>query len=196
MNYRKSFAAAAAVVVVFLGLSVYWRMQKAGSENLLRTVLIPAPGQVADTEKRRQQRIYGFKDEIVMTVQEGKAEVASFIPDGPVFLVGQYDDMSGELCLFAYSREQWESLDNTLAKLGSEDLKETWLEIKKRAEESAVRDGKLAIPEQLWKDYLDGSGTTTLLKYTDRSELWDTTNLDEYRRGIVTIEPNPNWGKN
>ncbi|MBN1809460.1 MAG: hypothetical protein JW909_10370 [Planctomycetes bacterium] len=195
-GYRKTFVAAAALVFAILGLSVYWRFEQAASSRaFMQAMLMPASVTGMDPEKRRRQRVDGYEMEVSAAVTDGTADVSRMIPNGPVYLVGQRDDVTGEVCIFAYSESQWRTLDEMLGGRGDRILKETWNFVREHSRLADVVDGKLDIPEDMWQDFLDGSDMTSMLKFSERSEFWEPVNLQEYRRGSIIIKAAPEWNE-
>jgi len=185
--HMRFFAMTAAAAAVFLILSAYWVMKAPPTDR----ALVAAVMNGFDPKVRHQQRMRA--EEFMASVVDGRADVAGMIPDGPVYLIGQRDDQTGEICIFAYRPDQWKALTR-LGEQGDQSLKEVWALMRDKAKVSSVDKGELGIPEDLWTDYLDRATDTSVLSFKDRNEFWNPESLQDYKRGTVIIKPDPSWG--
>jgi len=188
-GYSKAITVSAVAAALLLSLSAYWYFKPVVSDR----AMVEAALRSADPEMRRAQRQQATA--YATNIRDGTANVSGIIADGQVYLVGQRDDVTGELCIFAYQENQWRALDNTLGARGDAALREAWYSVRRRARAAAVHDGRLGIPEDLWADYLDSSQDASVLAFTDRSEFWNPEVLQEYCRGAIKIIPHPDWKK-
>ena len=185
--HTRFFSMTAAAAAVLLVLSAYWVVKTPPADRMLVAAVMKG----FDPKVRHQQRMQA--EEFIASVIDGRADVSGYIPDGPVYLVGQRDDQTGEVCIFAYRPDQWKALTR-LGEQGDQSLKDVWALMRDKAKVSAVDKGELGIPEDLWTDYLDHAEDASVLSFKDRNEFWNPENLQDYKRGTVIIKPDPTWG--
>ena len=178
-RYVPAFAVSAAAAVLFLVVSHYWEIR---AERMCRWTLTRA-------DKRREQRRDAYAGGArLIVVRDGVADVSGLLPDGEFYVIGQYDEAGEEICLWAYSGEQWERLREKVVRINDAALTEIWERMRAEARRLEVRHGYLSLPRPMWRRYLRGGKEVAVLSLSDRSELWERATLEEYLRPRVRVD--------
>lgn len=177
-RYLPAFAISAAAAMLFLVGSAFWELRV----NRMYKWTLTRP------ETRREQRRYARAGAKIITVQGGMADVSGVLPDGEFYLIGQPGKIEGEICLWAYSGDQWNTLRDKVGRIDDEALSKVWEKMTVGVQRVRVDKGSMPIPEGMWRRYLCSGDRVSLLSFKDRNELWDTITLEEYLRPPVRID--------
>jgi anti-sigma factor RsiW/DNA-binding transcriptional regulator/RsmH inhibitor MraZ len=112
--------------------------------------------------------------------EDGTLQGMDFLGEGEVHLVMNSGRDRSERCVFVYTAAQWEAY---LAELEKRRGMRNY-DLQLAAAESAVavrsRNGRLYLPPSIYSDFLKNPAELSVLRFSDRAEIWDPGELEDY----------------